>query len=273
MPPTTPSTTPPPTPPSTPPSGPPAPDADPSPRSVWSRLARAARPRPTRGQLLGALLVAALGFALVAQLRQTEEQGLNALRQSDLVRILDDVGDRRDRLAAEAGDLDRQRRQLASGDSGSQAAVEAAQARLAELSVLAGTAPAEGTGVQVDITDPAGLVNAPRLLDLVQELRDAGAEAIQIGNARVVASTAFLDAPGGGVSVDGKRQRAPYKVLAIGDSQTMATALEIPGGVVASLPEGARATVSGQEDVKITALHAVRAPRYARPAATATPSR
>ena len=247
---------------------------NPSPdRSVWQRLMSAGRPRRTRGQLLAALLVAALGFALVAQLRQTEEQGLASLRQSDLVRILDDVGDRRDRLAAEASDLDSQRRELASGAGGSQAAaLQAARERLAELSVLAGTAPAEGTGVQVYLTDPGGLVTAARILDLVQELRDAGAEAIQVGDARVVASTAFLDAPGGGVTVDGRRVRAPYTVLAIGDSQTMATALEIPGGVIASLPEGARGSVAAKDEVKITALHAVRAPRYARPAATATPS-
>jgi uncharacterized protein YlxW (UPF0749 family) len=251
----------------------PSPDRTPSSPTVWQRLARAASPRRTRGQVLGAVLVAALGFAFVAQLRQTGEQGLSALRQSDLVRILDDVGDRRDRLAAEASELDSQRRELSSGDADSSAAVEAARARLAELSVLAGTVPAEGTGVQVQITDPDGLVNSARLLDLVQELRDAGAEAIQVGGVRVVASTAFTDPPGGGVAVDGTRVRPPYNVLAIGDSQTMATALEIPGGVIASLPEGARATVAGKDDVKITALHAVRAPRYARPAATATPSR
>jgi uncharacterized protein YlxW (UPF0749 family) len=241
-------------------------------RTVWQRLLSAGRPRRTRGQLLAALLVAALGFALVAQLRQTEEEGLSALRQSDLVAILDDVGDRRDRLAAEASDLDAQRRELASGAGGAQAAaLQAARARLAELSVLAGTAPAEGTGVQVYLTDTGGLVTAARILDLVQELRDAGAEAIQVGDARVVASTAFLDAPGG-VVVDGRKLRAPYTVLAIGDSQTMATALQIPGGVIASLPEGARGSVATKDEVKITALHAVRAPRYARPAATATPS-
>jgi uncharacterized protein YlxW (UPF0749 family) len=254
------------------PTGPPDRPTAPPP-TVWQRLREAGRPRRTRAQLLAALLVGALGFALVAQLRQTEEQGLSALRQSDLVRILDDVGDRRDRLAAEASDLDAQRRELASGSTGSQAAVEAERARLTELSVLAGTVPAEGPGVQVHVDDPGRLVTAASVLDLVQELRDAGAEAIQVGNARVVASTAFVDAPGGGVTVDGTRERPPYTVLAIGDSQTMATALEIPGGVIASLPEGARGSVAAKDEVKITALHAVRTPRYARPAATATPSR
>ena len=80
--------------------------------------------------VLGALLLVALGFALVAQLRQNSEQGLSALRQSDLVRILDDVGDRRDRLAAEASDLQAQQRALTGGATGSQAAIDAARARL-----------------------------------------------------------------------------------------------------------------------------------------------
>lgn len=231
---------------------------------------------PTRrtgkgAQALGAVLVAALGFALVAQLRQSNEQGLADLRQSDLVRILDDVGDRRDRLAAEASELQAQQRELTSGASGSQAAIEAAEARIEALGILAGTLPAQGPGVEVSITDPSGAVKAAQLLDLVQELRDAGAEAMQIGSVRVVASTAFTDVPGG-VRADGTTLEAPFTVLAIGDSQTMATALEIPGGVIASLPEGANATVAAREEVMVTALHAVREPQYARPAATASPA-
>lgn len=228
--------------------------------------------RGRRGaQLLGALLVAALGFALVAQLGHNSDQGLSALRQSDLVRILDDVGDRRDRLAAEASDLRAQERELASGATGSQAAIDAARARVAALGVLAGTVAAKGPGVEVFISDPDSSVRAPQLLDLVQELRDAGAEAIQIGPARVVASTAFTDTSAG-VRVDGQLQRPPYTVLAIGDSQTMATALKIPGGVVASLPDQASATVAVRDEVLVTALHAVTPPQYARPAGTATAS-
>ncbi len=233
-------------------------------------LRRAAHPRITRAQGLAATLVALLGFALVAQITQRDEQRLSGLRQSDLVQILDNIGDRRDRLAAEKSDLEAERRDLASGANGSTAAIEAAQARLDALGILAGTLGAEGTGVDVFISDPAGDVRAARILDLVQELRDAGAEAIQVGGARVVATTAFTDASGG-VAVDGVIQKPPYTVLAIGDSQTMATALEIPGGVIASLPEGARGTVAAKDDVKITALRPVPTPRYAQPA-TATPT-
>ncbi|HEX8498620.1 MAG TPA: DUF881 domain-containing protein [Actinomycetales bacterium] len=234
--------------------------------SGWRRLGRVLEPRLSRAQLLGAVLVAALGFALVAQLRQSDEQGLSSLRQSDLVRILDDVGDRRDRLAAETSDLQAQQRQLVAGASGSQAAIDAARERLDALGVLAGTLPATGPGIEVFLSDPDASLRAATVLDLVQELRDAGAEAIQVGPVRVVASTAFTD-EGGAVRAGGTVLQAPYTVLAIGDSQTLATALEIPGGIVASLPEGARATVAAREEVRVTALHAVRTPQYARPAA------
>lgn len=227
--------------------------------------------RLSRAQVLAAVLVAALGFALVAQLRQTEEQGLATLRQSDLIRILDDVGDRRDRLASEASDLEVQRRELTDVRTGAQAALAAAQQRATTLGILAGTVAAHGPGVEVYITDPDAALRAATMLDLVQELRDAGAEAIQIGSARVVASTSFSDVKGG-LAVDAVVLQAPYVVRAIGDGQTMATALEIPGGVVAGMPTGSHTTVAVRDDVDITALHAVPRPQYAQPAVTATPS-
>ena len=62
------------------------------------------------------------------------------------------------------------------------------------------------------------------------------------------------------------------KVSVFRDALT-ATALEIPGGVLASLPEGSRGTVAVKDEVRITALRPVPTPRYAQPAATPTPSR
>ena len=43
------------------------------------------------------------------------------------------------------------------------------------------------------ITDPEGEIERGALLDTVQELRDAGAEVIQVGPVRVVAQTCFTD--------------------------------------------------------------------------------
>jgi uncharacterized protein YlxW (UPF0749 family) len=241
-------------------------------RTAWARLWRAGQPRATRAQALAAVLTFALGFAVVTQLRQTQQEGLSALRETDLVRILDDVGQREARLEADARDLEATQQRLKSGSNSSQAALEAAQSRLDTLGVLTGTAPATGPGIRLVVSDPDGNVRAATLLDTLQELRDAGAEAVQIGTVRVVASTSFVDGGSSAspaVVVDSNVLHPPYVFLAIGDSQTMSAALDIPGGVLETLrQQGADGTVTSEDDVRITALHSISPPRYARPAPT-----
>jgi uncharacterized protein YlxW (UPF0749 family) len=113
-------------------------------------------------------------------------------------------------------------------------AVAEAKRRLAALQVLAGTTPVTGPGVTLTIADPQGVIDSTVLLDAVQELRDAGAEAIQVGATRVVVDTWFGDSDKGLV-VDGQPIPAPIRILAIGDPDTMAAALSIPGGLADSV--------------------------------------
>jgi uncharacterized protein YlxW (UPF0749 family) len=106
------------------------------------------------------------------------------------------------------------------------------------------------------------------LLDAIEELRDAGAEALQLSGVRVVASTAVVDDAGGGIDVGGRRITAPYRLAVIGDPRTLADALRIPGGVLATIAAqpGATGTVTTSPQLTLTALQVVHAPRYARPA-------
>ncbi|MEZ0492876.1 DUF881 domain-containing protein [Kineococcus sp. TBRC 1896] len=235
----------------------------------WRRLRRAAAPRATRAQVLAGVLCAALGFGVVVQVRQTDTSGLADLRESDLVRILDDTTERGDRLAAEVQELEATRRELTEGSDRAAAAEQAAAARAREYGLLAGTLPAHGPGIVATITDPGSALRSTNLIQLVQELRDSGAEGIQVGGTRVVAQTAFADGSGG-VLVDGRPERSPYVVTVIGDPSTLATALDIPGGVRETLRSaGADLDVQqrpGEDGVSLTALHAVSAPQYARPA-------
>jgi uncharacterized protein YlxW (UPF0749 family) len=256
---------------STPSSDGPVPGETARPEAGRTRLLRALRPRPSRGQVVAALLLALLGFALAVQLRANSEQGLSNLRQQDLVRILDDVSERSQRLQQEANDLEATKEQLSSGSGGSLSAIEEARQRAQTLAILAGTAPAEGPGLELTIVDPKGAVKASRILDAVEELRDAGAEAIQIGPVRVVASTYFVDSADG-IVIDGVTVKPPYHVLVIGDSRSLSSTLDIPGGILEVLRQndGAEAIVTPRDQVKITALHAVTTPKYARPAPEAT---
>ena len=203
-----------------------------APTTALARLAAAARPGFGRGQLVAGLLCALLGFAFAVQVRATQQAGLDTLRQGDLLGILNDVSERSARLQAEARQLERTRDKLTSGSDGSRAALQQTRAQATALGILAGTLPAQGRGVTVRVTDPVGYVDSTTLVDVVQELRGAGAEAIECNDVRVVASTAFVDGTPGSVVVDGVLVTAPYTITAIGDPTTMAKALEIPGGVV-----------------------------------------
>jgi uncharacterized protein YlxW (UPF0749 family) len=86
-----------------------------------------------------------------------------------------------------------------------------------------------------------------------------------MNDVRVVVDTWFADTDGG-VEVSGERLSSPYTIRAIGDSATMASAMDIPGGVTESVRrEGATSHVSQEEKVTISALHSLEEPQYARP--------
>src|SRR5450759_1660087 len=175
---------------------------------------------------------------------------------------------RGDRLRAEGDSLTATRDRLTAGGQESTAAVDEARQRADTLGILAGTVPATGPGIVLTITDPQASVRGDVLLDTMEELRDAGAEAMSVSGVRVVTSTYFLDRDGG-VEVDGRLLRPPYVFLVIGDPRTLAAALDIPGGVLDTVRRrpGASAAVEQQPQVDVTALRALVTPRYARPAA------
>lgn len=241
-----------------------------------SALSRLLRPRATRATLVATLLTALLGFALATQVQATSKQGLDSLRSSDLVRILGDQNARAQRLDTDVRQLERTRDQLVSGQTTGKEAVTRAQKEVDALSILTGTAKASGPGITMTITQPGDLVTYANLLDLVAELRDAGAEAIQIGGARVTATTAF-SSKDDALYADDTRLSAPFVVKAIGDPATLKSALEIPGGIIAVLEQlPAEVTLQTSKelgkDVVVDALQPVATPRYAQPVPAPSPS-
>ncbi|MEU3192814.1 DUF881 domain-containing protein [Streptomyces sp. NPDC006992] len=230
------------------------------------RLAQAVwPPRVTRAQLIVALLLFVLGLGLAIQVRSTSENSaLRGARREDLVRILDELDNRTKRLEEEKRKLDGQRTELESSSDQAEEARKQTREKEAQLGVLAGTVAAEGPGIHMKINDRTGAADADTLLDTVQELRAAGAEAMEINGVRVVASTHFTDS-GGRVSVDGHRIEQPYRFEVIGKPADLEPALNIPGGVVQTL-KNKQATVEVTRSGKITvdALRQVKRPDYAR---------
>jgi len=239
-----------------------------NPRRAWRRLALTGAPRLTRANVLATLLAGLLGFAIITQVRATSIEGLDNLREDELVRIFADVDRDGDRLAEEIRGLEDSLTLLEGRSTNEAEAQRAAQQRVDALGILAGTAPAQGPGIVLTIRDPGGSVSSPVILDAIQELRDAGAEAIQVGDERVVAQTWFKDADTG-ILVSGTVVSPPYVIRAIGDANTLAGAMEIPGGVTATVRRsGGESDVEIRDKVSIDALLTLTSPQYARPVPT-----
>ena len=138
-----------------------------------------------------------LGFAASSVAHGTASTGLLVTaREDEVVRVLDDLTERQARLETEQRALEAARDRVLSG-SEEQRLPWRAPVRTRWRS---SPAPCPRRGRASASRSPtAGRRGRPppSLLDAVQELRDAGAEAIQIGDVRVVASTWFDDAPNG----------------------------------------------------------------------------
>ncbi|AFM17512.1 hypothetical protein Mycch_2751 [Mycolicibacterium chubuense NBB4] len=224
--------------------------------------------------VLAVLLCLLLGVAIATQVRQTGSgDSLETARPADLLVLLDSLQQREAALNTEVADLQRTLDQLQASGSSDQAAIENARARLAALSILIGTVPATGPGVTLTIQDPAHGVAAETMLDVINELRAAGAEAMEIHGeqngqqaaVRVGVDTWVVGAAGALV-VDSTTLGPPYSVLAIGDPPTLAAAMNIPGGAMDSIERVGGSMVIQQSDrVDVTALRQPKARQYAQP--------
>ncbi|MER5678587.1 MULTISPECIES: DUF881 domain-containing protein [Streptomyces] len=222
-------------------------------------------PRVSRAQLIVALLLFVLGLGLAIQVRSnSDNSALRGARQEDLVRILDELDNRTERLEDEKQRLDDQRTELENSSDQAEEARKQTLEKERQLGILAGTVAAHGPGITLTISDPTGAVEADMLLDTIQELRAAGAEAIEINGVRVVANT-YFSGDGGELRVDGRRIEAPYEFKVIGKPQDLEPALNIPGGVVQTLEkEQATAEVTRADDIVVDALRPAKQPEHAR---------
>lgn len=199
-------------------------------RRLWVRRLWVLRPLATMAA------AAAVGFLLVSRFGGGEdlETRLRTASEADLARILSGLSSEADSLREEISTLRLQLRDLETSTERGETAEAAASSRLAALSVLAGTVPVEGPGVILTVTDPADQLEYEHFVDIVQELRDAGAEAIAVNGLRVGAGSAFSGEEGR-VLLDARPLKGPFRLEAIGSPETLEGGLEIPGGVMDTL--------------------------------------
>ena len=230
------------------------------------RLVRALL-RPSRGQVVVAVLLAVLGAAAVTQFRIAgRDNDYAGMRQADLIQALNGLQAASRRTEQDISDLEATRDALRDSNDKTATALQQAREELNTLGVLAGTLPAHGPGVRITVTVPDSHISLNVLLDGIEELRDAGAEAMEINDSvRVVAQTSF-EAASDGINVDGRVLKAPFTIDAIGDPESVTCALRFPGGFVddMALDEG-KVSIKQSQEINVTVLRKAVKPQYAEP--------
>lgn len=212
--------------------------------------------RPSRAQLVVGVLLAVLGFAAITQVRTTNTDNTYAgYREQDLVEVLSGLADTSQRAQTQINRLEASRRRLLQNRQDQSAALAAAQKQAQELSILAGLVPVTGPGIRLTVTEGPRPVDVVAVLDTIEELRSAGAEAMQVnGKVRLVAQSSVETAPGG-LRIDGVLLTSPYVFDVIGDPHTLSGALNLVDGPIAQFKDSA-ATVDLQtrDALDITAV-------------------
>lgn len=239
------------------------------------------RPMQNRGELAVMAVCVVVGFLLAAQLRGVQLAGAadatNASRLETLQSLYNDVVEERDGLTEQVGQLQSElelyRQQAASGDEGS----EALKTELEQMEITAGLTDVEGPGVTVVLEDSTQanvtgdeadyLIHDNDILSVINELRSAGAEAISLNGERILA-TSEVRCTGAVVMVNGRRYAAPYVIFAIGDPDTLYSALTMRNGVVDILSQwGITVRVTASDQLLIPAYSGTVDYQYAKPVA------
>jgi uncharacterized protein YlxW (UPF0749 family) len=212
--------------------------------------------RARKGQVVVAVLLAVVGFGAVTQVRTNGNDATYAgYREQDLIDVLSGLAGASQRAQSELSQLERTRAKLSSATEQRQAALDQAQSQVDTLNILAGRVPVTGPGIRITITETTDEVDVDSFLDLVEELRSTGAEAIEVnGKARLVAGSA-LEQGADGLYVDHRLLTPPYTIEAIGDPSALAAAVTFARGPEYEFSqEGAEVKVTQETTLDITAV-------------------
>jgi uncharacterized protein YlxW (UPF0749 family) len=188
--------------------------------------------RDIRSQLTIAVVAAILGLLVVVQLRgQTGGSELQSKTAQELTSIVANQNAQNDDLRAEVTTLQNQLAELQADRANGATSVGQIESELGRIRAWAGLDPIAGHGVEITIN---GEIDAGAVDDLLNELHNAGAEAIAIDDIRVVAMTSVSGVPGS-LDVDGFLLRDPFTIRAIGRPEILVGSLTRVGGIIAQL--------------------------------------
>jgi uncharacterized protein YlxW (UPF0749 family) len=196
-----------------------------------------------------AMLIGMLGVGqLNSQARPIEISRLSATELSTLIETLTAANRE---LRSGLTDIRDQLRQYEVSGPRSESALQVSREDLRRITAFGGLAAVDGQGIEMDIN---GNLDAIALNDLINELRNAGAEAIAVDAIRVTARSVATEGPRA-MELDGVEVGEQFTLRAIGSPDGLLGAMERPGGIISQLKLFIKATIQIRqaESVKLPA--------------------
>jgi uncharacterized protein YlxW (UPF0749 family) len=193
-----------------------------------------------------ALLV---GVLLVGQLRsQARPTEISTLSAQELSQLVDQLSERNRQLRAALADLQQTLREYNAVGTQGQSALDVSREDLRRITAFGGLAPVEGQGIVLQVT---GDLDAIALNDLLNELRNAGAEALAVDQIRITNRSVAIQGPVS-LLIDGQQVGRTFTLSAIGSPEGLLSTMERPGGIIAQLQQFIDASIVATQSTVIT---------------------
>lgn len=203
-----------------------------------------------------------IGLLLVGQLRsQARPIELSSLTAQELSVFVETLSARNVELADGLADLIEQIRDYEISEARGQSEVVLTAEDLERIKAFGGLLGIEGQGLRIEVE---GSFDPTAINDLINELRNAGADAIAIDDIRITArSVAVLGT--NAIEIDGQRIGRTFEIRAVGSPAGLLAAIERPGGILALLQQSvdARFSTSEELDLEVPATRRDLAPQAA----------
>ena len=149
-------------------------------------------------------------------------------------------------------ELENENQTYAKVKAGDSEAAQQIQDNLNKARIFAGLESVKGKGIIVTLDNNAFIhVYDYDILNVVNELRAAGAQAISVNDERIVAMTEIREA-GQYIMINGRQFNAPFIIKAISDPDNLERSLTLIGGVVEGLEDAQlKVSIKKAEEVVI----------------------
>lgn len=224
-------------------------------------------------QLAIGVVCMVLGIMVAVQFRTVKQSigPVTEYRAREIASQLKKVREERDNLLALKNEYEKKISDYENAEAQVNSASRIMKDELERARIIAGLVDVEGPGLTILLDDLKffehynyNIIDYTDLLEFVNELNAAGAEAISINEQRVISTTEIRQA-GLHININTVRFAPPFTIKVIGEPKTLEAALRMRGGIVERLEsKGIAISITQQQSVTIIKYNGIIEKKYSK---------